>query len=132
MQFLFYFENRIPLESFLLAFIITFFAIPYIVEVFRIINLYDVPGDRTSHRENTPTLGGLTIFAGFVIVDLTGSHKKATFIILIFNVLLIAIALLLSDLRIYQIILILFTLAAILSSIPYFMIKKKTEKPAFK
>jgi len=121
MQFLFYFENTIPLERFLLAFIITFPAIPSLVEVFRIKNLYDVTCDRTSHRENTPTLGGLTNFSGFGI----------SIIILIFNVLLIAIALLLSDLRIYQLTLILFTLAAILSSIPYFMIKKKTEKPAF-
>ena len=59
------------------------------------------------------------------LVDLTGSHKKATGIILIFNVLFIAIALLLSDLRIYQLTLILITLAAILSSIPYYMIRKK-------
>ncbi len=59
------------------------------------------------------------------LVDLTGSHKKVTFIMLTFNVLFIAISLLLSDLRIYQLTLILLTLAAILSSIPYFMIRKK-------
>ena len=59
------------------------------------------------------------------LVDLTGSHKKATGIILIFNVLFIAIAILLSDLRIYQLTLILITLAAVLSSIPYYMIRKK-------
>jgi len=67
MQFLFYFENLIPFESFLLAFIITFLAIPSIVDVSRIKHLYDVPNGRASHKGNIPTLGGLAIFAGFVI-----------------------------------------------------------------
>lgn len=67
MQYLFVYERLIPLEAFLFAFLITFVAIPSIIEVSRLKHLYDVPGDRASHSQSTPTLGGLAIFAGFVI-----------------------------------------------------------------
>jgi len=59
------------------------------------------------------------------LVKLTGSHKKSTSIILLVNVAFIVISLLLSGLRIYQLTLILFALAAILSYIPFVMVKKK-------
>ena len=59
------------------------------------------------------------------LVDLTGSHKKSTFIILCVNIAFIVIALLLSDLRIYQLTLILIGLAAIVSFIPYYLVRRK-------
>ena len=67
MQYLFLYEKLIPIEALLLAFIITFLAIPSIVDVARIKHLVDVPNGRASHDASTPTLGGLAIFAGFVI-----------------------------------------------------------------
>lgn len=48
------------------AFIITFLAIPSIIKVAVIKNLYDEPGERKSHKSSIPTLGGLAIFAGVV------------------------------------------------------------------
>lgn len=48
------------------AFIITFVAIPSIIRVAIIKNLFDEPGERKSHKSSIPTLGGLAIFAGVV------------------------------------------------------------------
>lgn len=67
MQYLFLIEKLIPFEALLLAFVVTYIAIPSIVDVAKIKHLYDVPNGRTSHIESTPTLGGLAIFAGFII-----------------------------------------------------------------
>ena len=74
MQYLFLYQDLIPFEALLLAFIITFLAIPSIVDVARLKHLYDVPNGRTSHSKNTPTLGGLSIFAGFVISAMIFLH----------------------------------------------------------
>jgi UDP-GlcNAc:undecaprenyl-phosphate/decaprenyl-phosphate GlcNAc-1-phosphate transferase len=49
---------------FILAFIVTFFLIPSIVEIARAKSLYAEPGDRKAHTQSTPTLGGLAIFTG--------------------------------------------------------------------
>lgn len=67
MQYLFLFEKLIPLEALLLAFIVTYIAIPSIVDVSNKKHLFSEPNQRTSHDVNTPTLGGLAIFAGFII-----------------------------------------------------------------
>lgn len=48
------------------AFLITFFAIPSIIRVAIIKNLFDEPGERKAHKSSIPTLGGLAIFAGVV------------------------------------------------------------------
>lgn len=48
------------------AFVITFMAIPSIIRVSIIKNLFDEPGERKSHAASIPTLGGLAIFAGVV------------------------------------------------------------------
>jgi UDP-GlcNAc:undecaprenyl-phosphate/decaprenyl-phosphate GlcNAc-1-phosphate transferase len=48
------------------AFLITFLAIPSIIRVAIIKNLFDEPGERKSHKSSIPTLGGLAIFAGVV------------------------------------------------------------------
>jgi UDP-N-acetylmuramyl pentapeptide phosphotransferase/UDP-N-acetylglucosamine-1-phosphate transferase len=48
------------------AFIITFLAIPQIIKVSIVKNLFDEPNNRKSHQVRIPTLGGLAIFAGVV------------------------------------------------------------------
>lgn len=52
--------------SFITAFVLTYVAIPSIINIAKIKNLVDVPGDRTSHLEITPSLGGIAIFAGMI------------------------------------------------------------------
>ncbi len=50
-----------------LSFIVTYLSIPTLVKVAKAKNLYDLPGLRKSHKNNTPTLGGVAIFAGVLI-----------------------------------------------------------------
>ncbi len=66
MQYLFYYPSLIPLYSLIFAFIVTYISIPSLVDVARIKHLYDEPNTRASHTEQTPTLGGMAIFAGFI------------------------------------------------------------------
>ncbi len=56
-----------------LAFIITFFAIPVIIQVAKDKKLFDEPDERKIHKAVIPTLGGLGIFAGFIIATLLGA-----------------------------------------------------------
>lgn len=56
-----------------LAFLITFFAIPIIIEVGRRKKLFDEPDERKVHKMVTPTLGGLGIFGGFILATLMGA-----------------------------------------------------------
>ncbi len=55
-----------------LAFLITFFAIPVIIQIARDKKLFDEPDERKVHKVVIPTLGGLGIFAGFIIAMLMG------------------------------------------------------------
>lgn len=55
-----------------LAFLITFFAIPAIIQVAKNKKLFDEPDERKVHKAVVPTLGGLGIFAGFIIATLMG------------------------------------------------------------
>ncbi len=55
-----------------LAFLITFFSIPVIIEVAKDKKLFDLPGERKVHNAVIPTLGGLGIFAGFIFATLMG------------------------------------------------------------
>ncbi len=55
-----------------LAFLITFFSIPVIIEVAKDKKLFDEPGERKVHNVVIPTLGGLGIFAGFIFATLIG------------------------------------------------------------
>jgi UDP-GlcNAc:undecaprenyl-phosphate GlcNAc-1-phosphate transferase len=55
-----------------LAFLITFFAIPVIIQVARDKKLFDEPDERKVHKTMIPTLGGLGIFAGFILATLLG------------------------------------------------------------
>ena len=54
------------LLAFITAFSLTYFAIPSIIKVAREKNLCDQPGGRHSHKEVTPSLGGVGIFSGLV------------------------------------------------------------------
>ncbi len=52
--------------SLITAFVLTYFAIPSIVNIARIKRLMDEPGERRSHTISTPSLGGIAIFAGML------------------------------------------------------------------
>lgn len=54
------------LLGFSTAFALTLMIIPYIIKVARERQLYDLPNNRSSHQEPTPSLGGIGIFAGTV------------------------------------------------------------------
>ena len=56
-----------------LAFFITFFAIPIIIQVAREKKLFDEPDERKVHKMVIPTLGGLGIFGGFILSLLLGA-----------------------------------------------------------
>jgi len=56
--------------SVLLSFGITFLAIPVIIKVSEEKMLFDIPDSRKIHISPIPSLGGLGIFAGFVIASL--------------------------------------------------------------
>lgn len=55
-----------------LAFLVTFFAIPVIIQVAKDKKLFDEPDERKVHKTVIPTLGGLGIFAGFIVATLMG------------------------------------------------------------
>lgn len=61
-----------------LAFLITFFAIPVIIQVAKDKKLFDEPDERKVHKNVIPTLGGLGIFAGFIIATLMGVPSGMT------------------------------------------------------
>lgn len=52
--------------SFLTAFALTYLVIPSIIFVAHFKHLFDEPGERHSHTEKTPSLGGIGIFVGMV------------------------------------------------------------------
>ncbi|WP_299708114.1 glycosyltransferase family 4 protein [uncultured Pontibacter sp.] len=49
---------------FITAFLITYFAVPSIIKVATIRNLFDEPDERKLHQNTIPALGGVAIFAG--------------------------------------------------------------------
>lgn len=51
----------------ILSFIVTFYAIPVIIQVAKQKKLYDLPGERKIHTTPIPSLGGLGIFIGFMM-----------------------------------------------------------------
>jgi UDP-N-acetylmuramyl pentapeptide phosphotransferase/UDP-N-acetylglucosamine-1-phosphate transferase len=52
------------------AFIITFLAIPIILQVAEKKNLFDIPDERKIHTNPVASLGGVGIFAGFLLASL--------------------------------------------------------------
>ncbi len=55
------------LAGFLLSCFITWNAIPSIVTVSKMKGLSKIPNGRSSHKNNTPLLGGVAVFAGFIL-----------------------------------------------------------------
>ena len=55
-----------------LAFLLTFFVIPVIIQVAKEKKLFDEPDERKVHKAVIPTLGGLGIFGGFILATLMG------------------------------------------------------------
>lgn len=53
--------------AFALAFAITAIAIPAVIKVAELKHLFDEPDQRKTHKQKTPTLGGVAIFAGLII-----------------------------------------------------------------
>lgn len=51
---------------FLLSFSVAYFALPSIIYVVKQKNLMDSPNERSSHKEKTPTLGGISFFVSIV------------------------------------------------------------------
>jgi len=49
------------------AFIITFLAIPVLLQIAELKQLYDIPDDRKIHGQPVALLGGVGIFAGFLL-----------------------------------------------------------------
>lgn len=54
----------------IISFIITFSAIPIIMRVAELKNLFDIPDDRKIHTYPISSLGGIGIFAGFILAVL--------------------------------------------------------------
>jgi UDP-GlcNAc:undecaprenyl-phosphate/decaprenyl-phosphate GlcNAc-1-phosphate transferase len=61
-----------------IAFIITFYAIPVIIRVADIKKLYDEPDERKIHTSPIPSLGGLGIYAGFLLAILIASPEQSS------------------------------------------------------
>lgn len=51
----------------MLAFLITYFLLPFIIRVAKLNNLYDMPDERKTHHHLVSSLGGVGIFAGMAI-----------------------------------------------------------------
>lgn len=58
--------------SCVLAFAVAYFSIPAIIKVAKHKHLFDEPDERKVHKDVIPTLGGLGIFAGFILAVLMG------------------------------------------------------------
>ena len=52
------------------SFIISFLAIPVVLQIAQQKNLYDVPDERKVHESPVPSLGGVGIFGGFLLASL--------------------------------------------------------------
>lgn len=50
-----------------MAFCLTWFIIPSVVNISRLKNLTDTPNGRKSHIKATPTLGGIAVFVGLIL-----------------------------------------------------------------
>jgi UDP-GlcNAc:undecaprenyl-phosphate/decaprenyl-phosphate GlcNAc-1-phosphate transferase len=61
------------------AFIITFLAIPVILQVAEKKKLYDIPDERKLHTRLVASLGGVGIFAGFILASLLSIQTQFNF-----------------------------------------------------
>ncbi len=69
----------IVLLALIIAFTITYFAIPVIITVAERKRLFDVPDERKVHQAPIPSLGGLGIFGGFIIAVLISAPFNTNF-----------------------------------------------------
>lgn len=60
----------VNLAACITSFLITFITLPVIIKYFLGKNLVDVPGRRKVHKKITPSMGGISIFAGFLMASL--------------------------------------------------------------
>ncbi len=58
------------------SFIITFLAIPIVLQIAEEKKLYDVPDERKIHKIPVPSLGGVGIFGGFLLASLLSISSK--------------------------------------------------------
>jgi UDP-GlcNAc:undecaprenyl-phosphate/decaprenyl-phosphate GlcNAc-1-phosphate transferase len=65
------------LLSVAIAFTITYMAIPAIITVAQTKKLFDLPDERKIHKAHIPSLGGLGIFAGFILACLMALRPGA-------------------------------------------------------
>ncbi len=63
------------LLSLTISFMIAFLAIPAIITVAETKKLFDLPDERKIHQAHIPSLGGLGIFAGFMLACLIAIHS---------------------------------------------------------
>lgn len=61
-----------------IAFIVTFYAIPVIIRVADKKKLYDEPDERKIHTSPIPSLGGLGIYAGFLLAILIAAPEQSS------------------------------------------------------
>ena len=61
------------------AFIITFLATPVILQVAEKKKLYDIPDERKVHTRLIASLGGVGIFAGFILASLLSIQGQFNF-----------------------------------------------------
>ncbi|MCX6210559.1 MAG: MraY family glycosyltransferase [Bacteroidetes bacterium] len=65
----------------LVAFCITFYAIPKVLKIAIENELFDIPNKRKVHKQPIPSLGGVGIFAGFIIsLLLVGTIDKVNYL----------------------------------------------------
>jgi len=91
-----YIFESIPIEiiiitCFFTAFIISFATIPFIVRISRLKGIYGNRSGRNTHSKNIPTLGGVAIFAGFIVAFavFTGPFKLNGIIYLIAGIMVV-------------------------------------------
>lgn len=60
------------------SFIITFLAIPVVLQVAEQKKLYDIPDERKLHTRPVASLGGVGIFAGFILASLLSIQSEAS------------------------------------------------------
>jgi UDP-GlcNAc:undecaprenyl-phosphate GlcNAc-1-phosphate transferase len=60
--------------SLAISFTIVYFVIPKIIKVSNIKKLFDVPNHRSAAKHIVPTLGGIAIFAGFLVGTIVSSN----------------------------------------------------------
>jgi UDP-GlcNAc:undecaprenyl-phosphate GlcNAc-1-phosphate transferase len=63
----------------IVSFVVTYFAIPILIRVAELKNLYDEPDARKAHKSRIPTLGGLGFFAGFTLATAICAPALASF-----------------------------------------------------